>query len=94
MLRANSEIAVAMSVASPVENPSSVAINRPFWRAETISWSELIATLISPTDTMAHSQFVVLNFSFKYANPSSKSNAVATPSSVKPSCTIAKATSG
>jgi len=65
MFRASSEMAVAMSVASPEENPSSIAIARPFWRAETISWSELIDTLISPTDTMAHSQFVVLNFSFK-----------------------------
>jgi hypothetical protein len=65
MLRANSEIAVAMSVASPEENPSSVAISRPFWRAETISWSEFIATRISPADTVAHFQFVLLNFSFK-----------------------------
>src|SRR6266481_5880180 len=29
---------------SRVENPSSAAITRPFCRAETISWSELIAT--------------------------------------------------
>ena len=53
------------SKGKPEENPISLAISRPFWRAETISWSDLIATWISPTDTMAHSQFVVLNFSFK-----------------------------
>src|SRR5882762_2688916 len=94
MLRANSEMAVAMSVASPIEKPSSVAISRPFWRATTMSWSDLMATRISSADTVAHLQFVFLNFSFKYARPSSKSSAVATPSSVKPSCTMANATSG
>jgi len=44
--------------------------------------------------TMALFQCVFLNFSFKYASPSSRSSAVVTSSSVNPSCTIAKATSG
>jgi len=48
MFLASSEIAVAMSVASPEENPISLAIRRPFWRAETISWSDLIANLDFP----------------------------------------------
>src|SRR5580704_14217 len=52
MLRASSEMDVAMSVASPVENPSSMARARPFWRAVTISWSEWMATRISPALTV------------------------------------------
>src|SRR5215467_16377238 len=51
MLRASSEMAVAMSVASPDEKPSSRARDRPFWRAKTMSWSELMATRISIRDT-------------------------------------------
>jgi len=39
---------------------------------------------------MALFQCVFLNFSFKYASPSSRSSAVVTSSSVNPSCTIAK----
>src|SRR5215470_16231853 len=53
MLRANSEIAVAMSVASPEPNPISIARARPFWRACTMSWSELILTVITPSNTAA-----------------------------------------
>src|SRR5580704_11311681 len=52
MLRASSEMDVAMSVASPVEKPSSMARARPFWRAVTMSWSELMATRISPALTV------------------------------------------
>src|SRR2546422_9978616 len=59
MLRASSEMAVAMSVASPVENPSSVARARPRCRAATISWSELMATRISPALTVSLSVYVL-----------------------------------
>src|SRR5271155_1344943 len=59
MLRASSEMAVAMSVASPGEKPSSIARARPFWRAVTISWSELMATWISPALTVALSVCVL-----------------------------------
>src|SRR5579863_2428856 len=52
MFRASSEIDVATSVASPVEKPSSIASARPFCRAVTISWSELMATRISPALTV------------------------------------------
>src|SRR5579863_1648536 len=52
MFRASSEMDVAMSVASPVEKPSSIARARPFCRAVTISWSELMATRISPALTV------------------------------------------
>src|SRR5689334_16992624 len=55
MFLASSEMAVAMSVASPEEKPSSSARDRPFWRAKTISWSELMVTRISMRDTEAHS---------------------------------------
>src|SRR5205085_1054338 len=94
MFLASSEMAVAMSVASPEEKPSSNAKDRPFWRARTMSWSEVMVTRISTRDTEALFHFMVLNFWFRYARPSSKSRAVATPSRVKPSCTMAKATSG
>src|SRR6266851_4939961 len=40
-------MAVATRVASPEEKPSVVARKRPFWRATTMSWSELILTRIS-----------------------------------------------
>src|SRR6202521_1968801 len=53
MFRASSEMDVAMSVASPVEKPSSIARARPFCRAVTISWSELMATRISPALTVS-----------------------------------------
>src|SRR5215467_7247277 len=51
MFLASSEMAVAMSVASPDEKPSSSARDRPFWRAKTMSWSELMVTRISIRDT-------------------------------------------
>src|ERR1700730_16455375 len=44
MFRANSEMTVAISVASPEENLSDAASERPFWRAVTMSWSERIRT--------------------------------------------------
>src|SRR5580704_345205 len=59
MLRASSEMDVAMSVASPVGKPSSMARARPFWRAVTISWSELMATRISPALTVRLSVYVL-----------------------------------
>src|SRR5206468_3004286 len=40
MLRASSEIAVAISVRSVGRNPSAAASSRPFWRAKTMSTSE------------------------------------------------------
>src|SRR5260370_7998572 len=59
MFRANSEIAVASRVASPDEKPSWAASERPFWRATTISWSELILTRIS-SSTFANLSRVAL----------------------------------
>src|ERR1700704_3546016 len=47
MFRASSEIAVAMSAESVEPNPSAFASSRPFWRATTMSISELIRTCIS-----------------------------------------------
>src|SRR5690349_8341391 len=47
MLRAISEIAVATSVWSVVENPSETAISRPLWRAVTMSGSRSMSTLVS-----------------------------------------------
>src|SRR5712664_1417467 len=46
MLRASSEIAVAISVAWVAEYPSSTARSRPRWRAATISRSEVMGTVI------------------------------------------------
>src|ERR1700758_4452308 len=53
MLRASSDIAAAIKVESTAEKPSSSASARPRCLAATISWSELIATRISPDDTVA-----------------------------------------
>src|SRR5882724_1261387 len=47
MLRATSEMAVAIKVRSDPSKPKSVAIARPFWRAVTMSAAELIATRAS-----------------------------------------------
>src|SRR3954454_14550262 len=47
MLRASSEIAVAMSVASPGVKLSAVATERPVWRAVTMSRSDRMGTRIS-----------------------------------------------
>src|ERR671923_143169 len=47
MLRATSEMAVAMRVRSEPSKPMAVANARPFWRATTISAAELIATCVS-----------------------------------------------
>src|SRR3979409_1931553 len=47
MLRASSEMAVAIRVASPGEKLSATARERPFWRATTMSWSEQMETWIS-----------------------------------------------
>src|SRR5438105_10207247 len=47
MLRAISEIAVAIRVRSPGRKPSSVARARPCWRAMTMSISDTIGTSVS-----------------------------------------------
>src|SRR5262245_2658273 len=47
MFRDNSEIAVAISVASPGEKPTRDASARPCWRAATMSLSTLIGTTVS-----------------------------------------------
>src|ERR1700724_2389771 len=47
MLRASSEIAVAMSVASLTEKPVCSAITRPCWRAVTTSLSDVIGICVS-----------------------------------------------
>src|ERR671914_2248711 len=47
MLRATSEMAVAMSVRSVLENPAAAASRRPSWRAVTMSSSVMIGTRIS-----------------------------------------------
>src|SRR3989442_1240516 len=44
MLRATSEMAAAMTVWSPVENPAPAASSRPCWRACTTSTSDAIST--------------------------------------------------
>src|SRR6266481_6120232 len=44
MLRATSEMAAATSVTSPPSKPSSFASARPFWRAVTMSESDMIGT--------------------------------------------------
>src|SRR3989454_11778800 len=49
MLRASSEIAAAMTVWSPLENPASAATRRPCWRAVTTSTSDAIGTSSSST---------------------------------------------
>src|SRR6476469_3784671 len=49
ILRAISEIAVAIMVRSDPPKPISIARARPFWRAVTISTAELISTWISPS---------------------------------------------
>src|SRR6266446_4745476 len=47
MLRATSEMAAAMSVASAPSKPISVARERPFWRAVTMSRADMIGTRVS-----------------------------------------------
>src|SRR5829696_4867111 len=59
MLRAASEIAVAIRVASVREKPSSLASARPSARAGTTSSSEAIAIVTSPFCDMAASRSVV-----------------------------------
>src|SRR5947209_17804180 len=44
MLRAISEMAAAMTVWSPLENPASAASSRPFCRALTTSTSDVLGT--------------------------------------------------
>src|SRR5438876_1170876 len=55
MFRDNSEIAVAISVASPDENPTRDANVRPCWRAVTMSLSTLIGTTVSSATARAPS---------------------------------------
>src|SRR5262245_44575476 len=52
MLRANSEMAVATTARSVVENPQCDASSRPFWRAATMSASQSMGTRTS--STMSH----------------------------------------
>src|SRR5207245_3307790 len=47
MLRASSEIAVAIRVASPGVKLNAAASERPFWRAMTMSWSDRMGTWVS-----------------------------------------------
>src|SRR2546421_11686427 len=47
MLRAISEMAAAITVWSPLENPASAARSRPRWRAVTTSTSAVIGISIS-----------------------------------------------
>ena len=91
MLRATSEIAVAMRVRSVLEKPSSVASRRPSWRAVTMSSSRQDPDATTSFPSGHRRSFVMRS---RKARPSSRSSAVCTPSSVSPSCTIAKATSG
>src|SRR5713101_5623956 len=59
MLRASSEIAVAIKVAAPAEKPTARATERPFCRASTMSLSELIGTRIScSTDSLKRSFWI------------------------------------
>src|SRR5437762_6156503 len=53
MFRDNSEMAVAISVASPDENPTRDANARPCWRAATMSLSTLIGTTVSSAKARA-----------------------------------------
>src|SRR3981081_871644 len=53
MLRATSEMAVAMKVRSVLENPSFSASSRPFWRASTISVSAAMGIRASPSTAVA-----------------------------------------
>src|SRR5437899_12998699 len=59
MLRATSEMAAAMTVWSPVENPAPAASSRPCWRACTTSTSDAIATR-SSSATLDASTFALL----------------------------------
>src|SRR6266576_3236972 len=47
MLRDTSEMAAAMSVTSAPSNPSSLAMERPVWRAVTMSNAHVIGTRVS-----------------------------------------------
>src|SRR6266540_2389637 len=51
MLRATSEMAVAMSVWSVPEKPQLAASSRPFWRASTMSCSCSMATRTSASSS-------------------------------------------
>src|SRR5262245_28741440 len=51
MLRASSEIAVAITVWSLREKPRPAASSRPRWRADTMSAADAIRTTISPADS-------------------------------------------
>src|SRR5438034_6316960 len=59
MLRATSEMAAAMTVWSPVENPAPAASSRPCWRACTTSTSDAISTR-SWSATLDASTFALL----------------------------------
>src|SRR5689334_6163981 len=53
MLRAISEMAVAMIVRSLPEKPTAIASSRPFWRAVTTSPSRSTAIRVSSSGTVA-----------------------------------------
>src|SRR5437879_9633537 len=55
MFRDNSEMAVAINVASPDENPTRDANARPSWRAVTMSLSTLSGTTVSSATARAPS---------------------------------------
>src|SRR5437879_13559490 len=59
MFRDNSEMAVAINVASPDENPTRDANARPSWRAVTMSLSTLIGTTVSSAKARAPSPIAV-----------------------------------
>src|SRR5438094_9089207 len=59
MFRDNSEMAVAINVASPDENPTRDANARPSWRAVTMSLSTLIGTTVSSAKASAPSPVAV-----------------------------------
>src|SRR2546422_11675588 len=59
MFRDNSEMAVAINVASPDENPTRDANARPSWRAVTMSLTTLIGTTVSSANARAPSPIAV-----------------------------------
>ena len=89
MLRANSEIAVAISVRLPFPKPASAPSRRPCWRADTTSYSAAI--VIRTSSSAIESPCQPLR---EEIDAPSRSSAVGTSLSASPSCTIARATLG
>ena len=93
MLRATSDMAVAMSVNSLPEKRQPDNRPRALWRATTTSTSAFIETISS--FRVIHCDVTTPPVSdWSKSRPSSRSSAVVVPSSVRPNCTIEKATSG